>query len=107
LLSGAQAVEVAARSPDGGTQALLLLKDILPDWPTPYIFKEPVLFLKGTELVVTSYYVNPGDEPQPGGVKLTVARYEPVKKPVRSVRLQADLFERLVRLKPDTTYNWR
>jgi hypothetical protein len=81
LLPGAQAVEVAARSPDGGTQALLLLKDILPDWPTPYIFKKPVLLLKGTELVVTSYSVNPDDKPQPGGVKLTVARYERNARP--------------------------
>jgi len=76
LFPGAQAVEVAARKPDGGTQMLLLLKDILQDWPTPYIFKEPVLLSKGTELVVTSYYVNPDDKPRPGGVKLTVARYE-------------------------------
>jgi len=75
LLPGAQTVEVAARRPDGSTQVLLFLKDILHDWPTPYIFKEPVLLLKGTELVVTSYYVNPGDKPQPGGVKLTVSRY--------------------------------
>ena len=75
-LPGAQAVEVAARRPDGGTQVLLFLKDILQDWPTPYIFKEPVLLSKGTELAVTSYYVNPDDKPQPGGIKLTVSRYE-------------------------------
>lgn len=74
-------MEVAARSPDGGTRALLLLKDILQDWPTPYIFKQPVLLLKGTELVVTSYYVNPDDTPRPGGAKLTVARYERTGRP--------------------------
>ena len=81
LLPGAQAMEVAARSPDGGTRALLLLKDILQDWPTPYIFKQPVLLLKGTDLVVTSYYVNPDDTPRPGGAKLTVARYERTGRP--------------------------
>lgn len=75
-LPGAQALEVAARRPDGGTQVLLFVKDILPDWPTPYIFKEPVLLAKGTELVATSYVANPADKPQPGGVKVTVARYE-------------------------------
>ena len=76
LLPGAQALEVAARMPDGGTQVLLLLKDILQDWPTPYVFKEPILLSKGTELAVTSYYANPDDKPAPGGVKLTVTRLE-------------------------------
>jgi hypothetical protein len=89
LLSGAQTVEVAARSPEGGTQVLLLLKDILWDWPTPYIFKKPVLLSKGTELVVTSYYVNPDDKPQPGGVKLTVARYERNGRPVMVEKITA------------------
>jgi hypothetical protein len=76
VFPGAQAVEVAARKPDGGTEILLYVKDILQDWPTPYIFKQPVLLSKGTELAVTSYYVNRDSKPQPGGVKLTVARYE-------------------------------
>ena len=89
LLPGAQAVEVAARRPDGGTQVLLLLKDILQDWPTPYIFKEPVLLLKGTELVVTSYYLNPDDKPQPGGMKLTVARYQKNGRPARAEKITA------------------
>jgi hypothetical protein len=83
LLPGAQTVEVAARRPDGSTQVLLFLKDILQDWPTPYIFKEPVLLLKGTELVATSYYVNPNEKPQPGGMKLTVARYEKNGRPAK------------------------
>jgi len=81
LLPGAQALEVAARKPDGGTQVLLYVKDILQDWPTPYIFKEPVLLSKGTELAVTSYYLNRDGKPQPGGVKLTVARYERNARP--------------------------
>jgi len=76
LFPGAQALEVAARRPDGGTQVLLFLKEPLQDWPTPYIFKEPVLLSKGTELAVTSYYTNPDDKPRPGGVKVTVARLE-------------------------------
>ena len=89
LLPGAQAVEVAARRPDGGTQMLLLLKDILQDWPTPYIFKEPMLLLKGTEIVVTSYYVNPNDKPQPGGMKVTVARYEKNERPAIARKITA------------------
>ena len=81
LFPGAQALEVAARRPDGGTQMLLYLKDPLPDWPTPYIFREPVVLSKGTEIAVTSYYANPGDKPRPGGVKLTVARIEKSERP--------------------------
>jgi hypothetical protein len=81
LFPGAQALEVAARRPDGGTQMLLYLKDPLPDWPTPYIFREPVALSKGTEIAVTSYYGNPDAKPRPGGVKLTIAKME---KNVRS-----------------------
>ena len=81
LFPGAQALEVAARRPDGGTQMLLYLKDPLPDWPTPYIFREPVVLSKGTEIAVTSYYANPDDKPRPGGVKLTVARIEKSERP--------------------------
>jgi hypothetical protein len=62
--------------PDGGTQVLLFVKEPLQDFPTPYIFKEPVLLSKGTELTVTSYYANPDDKPRPGGVKVTVVRLE-------------------------------
>ena len=81
LFPGAQALEVAARKPDGGTEVLLFLKEPLQDWPTPYIFKEPVLLSKGTELAVTSYYTNPGDKPRPGGVKVTLARLEKGGRP--------------------------
>jgi hypothetical protein len=82
LLPGAQALEVAARMPDGGTQVLLFVKEPLQDFPTPYIFKEPVLLSKGTELTVTSYYTNPDDKPRPGGVKVTVVRLEKNGPPV-------------------------
>jgi len=76
LPPGAQALEVTARTPDGGTQVLLFVKEPLQEWPTPYIFNEPVLLSKGTELAVTSYSTNPGDKPRPGGVKVTVVRLE-------------------------------
>lgn len=75
FLPGVQSIEVAVRRPDGGTQVLLFVKDILPEWPTPYLFKEPVLLPKGTELSVTSYYANTDDVPKPGAIRLTVSRY--------------------------------
>jgi hypothetical protein len=76
LPPGAQALEVTARTPDGGTQVLLFVKEPLQEWPTPYIFNEPVLLSKGTELAVTSYSTNPDDKPKRGGVKVTVVRLE-------------------------------
>jgi len=48
-----KSIEVSARKPDGGTEVLLFAKDLRTDWPTPYIFKDPVKLPKGTELWVT------------------------------------------------------
>jgi hypothetical protein len=67
---GVKSIEVSARKPDGGTDVLLFTKDLQPDWPTPYIFKQPVTLRAGTELSVTAYY-----DKQPGGVRLTISRY--------------------------------
>jgi hypothetical protein len=64
--AGVKSAEISARQPDGGTDVLLYVKDIPADWPTPYIFKRPVLLRRGTTLSVTSYG---------GAVKLTVSRY--------------------------------
>jgi len=87
LFPGAQALEVTARMPDGGSQVLLFVKEPLQEWPTPYIFKEPVLLSKGTELAVTSYSANPDEKPRPGGVKVTVVSLE--KKGPPAVRGRA------------------
>jgi hypothetical protein len=75
VFSGAQSVEVSARRTDGSTQVLLFAKDLPLDWPTPFIFKEPVRLAAGTELAVTAYYANPSVMPQPGGIRLTISRY--------------------------------
>src|SRR5262249_42688610 len=64
--SGVKSVEVSERRADGTTQVLLFLKDIPADWPTPYIFKDPVLLRRGSILSVTAYS---------GPVKLTVSRW--------------------------------
>jgi hypothetical protein len=63
---GVKSVEVSARKPDGGTDVLLFAKDFPSDWPTPYIFKEPVLLRRGWVLAVTSHG---------GPVRLTASRY--------------------------------
>ena len=66
ISSGVKSIEVSAKRLDGGTEVLLFGKDFAPDWPTPYIFKEPVLLRRGTLLTLTAYG---------GPVKLTVSRY--------------------------------
>ena len=64
---GVQSVEVSARKPDGTTEVMLFEKNVRADWPTPYIFKNPVLLPRGSELSVVAYYANSG------GIRVTVA----------------------------------
>jgi hypothetical protein len=75
VLPGVTSIEVAATKPDGGTDVLLLAKDVTMEWPTPYIFKRPILLPRGTELSVTAYYANAASTPSPGGIRLVVSRY--------------------------------
>ncbi len=72
---GIQSLEVSLRRPDGGTEILLFAKDIRLDWPTPYIFRDPVVVPRGSLLRATAYFANASDRPQPGGFSLTVSRY--------------------------------
>lgn len=65
-------VEVSARTPGGGTEILLFAKDFDPEWPTPYILKEPVLLRRGTVLSVVAYADAASQKP---GVRLTVSGY--------------------------------
>jgi len=73
--AGAQSIEVSAKRTDGSTQVLLFARDLPLDWPTPFIFKEPVRLPAGTVLSVTAYYANASAMPQPGGIRLTLSRY--------------------------------
>jgi len=63
---GVKSVEVDERRTDGRTEVLLFARDMPEDWPTPYLFKTPVLLHRGSVLSVTSHS---------GPVKLTVSRY--------------------------------
>jgi hypothetical protein len=74
LTPGVTSIEVSARKPGGGTEILLFAKELPIDWPTPYIFKDPVFLPGGTRLSVIAAYAN-DPAPQPGGVRLTVSRY--------------------------------
>jgi hypothetical protein len=72
---GTQSIEVAARKPDGSTQILLFAKDIRPEWPTPYVLKDPVALPAGTLLSVTTHQENASALPMPGGFRVTVSTY--------------------------------
>ncbi len=75
---GMQSIEVSARMPDGGTKVLLFAKDFHLDWPTPYIFKDPVALPKGSDLWITATYTAPLPN---GQARVTLSR---IQKPVVS-----------------------
>jgi hypothetical protein len=76
-VQGIESVEVVARKPDGATDVLLLVRDMLPEWPTPYILEEPVRLPRNTELRVTYYVRNAAREPPRAELTFTVSAYEP------------------------------
>jgi hypothetical protein len=77
LPAGIQSIELSARKPDGTVQVLLLVRDALTAWPTPYILEEPVAVPKDTALEVIAYQANPEGAPAgaPASMKLTVSVY--------------------------------
>jgi len=73
ISDGLRTIELSARTPDGGTQVLLFAKDISMDWPTPFVFKEPVRLRRGSVLVATAYYGNPTPEALTRGLRMIVS----------------------------------
>jgi hypothetical protein len=53
------------------------VKDIPVDWPTPFIFAEPVAIRRGTTLVVTAYASGDGKSAPPAGVRVTLSVAKP------------------------------
>jgi len=78
LGAGAASVEVIALRPDGVVEPLLWLKDYRPDWPSSYVFKEPVTLPAGTRLTVTAYYDNTGTTPLRAQPALSVTAFTPL-----------------------------
>ena len=63
LGAGARSVEITAIRPDTTVEPLLWVNSYRPDWPAPYILKEPIDLPAGTRLVMTAYYDNKTDAP--------------------------------------------
>jgi hypothetical protein len=51
---------------------MLFEKNIRADWPTPYIFKDPVPLPAGAEVFAVAWYANTSSSPQTGGIRVTV-----------------------------------
>ena len=75
LVAGIASIEVAARTPDGGTEILLLAKNPAIEWPTPYIMKAPRLLRRGTEVSVVVQKGAATSDAQTGRVRLTISRF--------------------------------
>ena len=56
----AVSLELTAHLPDGNVRPLLWLRDYRTDWPSPYVYTDPVPLPKGARLVMTAYVANPG-----------------------------------------------
>jgi hypothetical protein len=78
---GIESMDVTARKPDGTVEVLLLIRHVLPEWPTPYILAQPVALPQNTELSVNGYY----DKaiPLPATLKLTVSLYSALRASVQ------------------------
>lgn len=73
IVPGLKSIEVSAKTPQGATEVLLFAKDPPLEWPTPYVFKEPVLLRKGTTIELTGYFAAPAEAAR--GLRVTMSRY--------------------------------
>jgi hypothetical protein len=74
---GGRSVELTAIHPDGAVEPLLWLKDYRADWPSAYVFREPVTLPAGTRLVLTAYYDNESDAPLRARPRVDVSAFTP------------------------------
>jgi hypothetical protein len=75
VVPGVTSMEVSARTPDGGTEILLLARNPSIAWPTPYIMKSPRLLRRGTELSAVVQRTATADAPRVARMRFTIARY--------------------------------
>jgi hypothetical protein len=63
---GARSLEIKLLRPDGSRDVLLWVKQFRQEWPTPYVFKQPVAIPAGSTLRAVAYFESPppaGDAP--------------------------------------------
>jgi hypothetical protein len=71
---GTSSLELTAVLPDGGVRPVLWLRDIRLDWPSSYVYLDPVPLPRGTRLVMTTYVTNTGDAPIQARARLHLTR---------------------------------
>ncbi len=81
LGAGAKSVEVTAIKPDGVVEPLLWLKNYRPDWPSAYVFREPITLPAGTRVIVTAYYDNSTGTVLQARPSLSVTAFPPSRQP--------------------------
>jgi hypothetical protein len=75
VVPGLASIEVAARTPNGATEILLLARDPSAEWPTPYILKTPRLLRRGTVLRVVAHTRAASRAEGTNHVRLTISQY--------------------------------
>jgi hypothetical protein len=70
---GVNSFSVSARQPNGVVKPVLLVRDALAEWPTPYIPKTPLQYPKGTEFLVAYQFDPSAGTPAPERMKLTLS----------------------------------
>ena len=63
---GTSSLELTAVLPDGGVRPLLWLREHRLDWPSSYVYLDPVPLPRGSRLVMTTYVTNTGDAADQG-----------------------------------------
>jgi hypothetical protein len=58
---GARSIEISVVSPDEVVTPLLWIKEYRPEWRAPYFLSAPVTLPRGSRLVMTTYFENPGE----------------------------------------------
>ena len=71
---GTTSLELTAVLPDGGVRPLLWLRDYRLDWPSSYVYIDPVPLPRGSRLVMTTYVENTGDAPIKAQPRLHLTR---------------------------------
>ncbi len=75
IQAGITSVELAATRPDGQTEVLFFAKNFSLDWPTSYVFRDPVLVPAGAELRLTAYSSAASGVVAPDVLRLVLSKF--------------------------------
>ncbi|HUE84936.1 MAG TPA: hypothetical protein VMO26_02555 [Vicinamibacterales bacterium] len=59
---GVTSIEIAATTPDGMMTPLLFVNEYRPEWRSPFYLAAPVPLPRGSRVVMTTYFDNPGEQ---------------------------------------------